>query len=161
MRRSGRDQNNDRPRPLSRLLPCAYHPRDLRGSRCSRTCLLCSLLFSGLQSVKTIPAVAAHVSVIALLLVVSRNEFLGVQHAAPELLGASPVDDSHSAWKLVASITRICYLDDVHCSQVYFLTHVGENDGCTRFTVRDCHRFRRSHWQDGSVWSLSAGGAVR
>ena len=70
--------------------------------------MLCALLFPGLQSVKTVPATAADASVIALLLVVSRNEFLGVQHASPELLGSSSVDDSDSARKLVVGITRIC-----------------------------------------------------
>jgi len=108
--------------------------------------MLRSLLFSGLQSVKTVPAIAADASLIALLLVVSRNEFLGVQHTAAELLGASSADDSHSPWKLAIDITRICYHDDVHCAQVYFLTNVGENDGCTHFTLRDRHRFRRPHW---------------
>ncbi len=92
------------------------------------------------------PAIAADASVIAILLVVSRNEFLSVYRTAPELLGLSSVNGSHSAWKLVASITRICYPDDVHCAQIHFLTNVGENDGCTHFTFRDCHRFRRSLW---------------
>src|SRR6266851_2821713 len=122
--------------------------------------MLCSLLFSGLQSVKTVPATAADASVITLLLVVSRNEFLGVQHAAPELLGPSSADDSHSAWKLFVGITWICYYDELHCAQVYFLTNVGENDRCTHFTLRDCHRFRRSNWKDGRFWSLSTGGTV-
>src|SRR5438046_3708756 len=149
MRRTGRYQNNDRPRPLSRLLSCAYNPRNLRGSRCCRTCLLCSLLFSGLQSVKTIPTIAADASVIAILLVVSRNECLGVQPTAPELLGASSADDSNSAWKLVTSVTWICYDDDVHCAQVYFLTTVGENDTCTRLTFRHRHRFGRAPSSDG------------
>ncbi len=51
--------------------------------------MLCSILFSGLQSVKTVPAIAADAGVIGLLLVVSRNESLGMQFTAPELLGSS------------------------------------------------------------------------